>query len=383
MCSLADSKALNIPDSDVSEQGAEAADHQNPTDRDDSIARAYLRELGGIPLLTREREIELGKRIQLGEQRMNRLIRRCLNVVEETDQPCLELDRRRFERGQKSQVGEKLIKRIAQKLEELPQRSGGENKKLNHLVEELRKTEADLKAAKTEMIQSNLRLVVRIARLYVNQGLCFLDLIQEGNLGLMRAVTKYDYRRGFRFSTYASWWIRQAVTRALTDKSRTIRIPNNLLELKRKIDKAADHLVRELGRDPSPDEISQKTGISQKNVLKVMDLVKEPISLETALSEDGCRMEDLIEDGEGVGFYDDLDKHRDHRRKTKDLLSFLKPREEQIVRFRFGIGEPSDYSLREIGDHFAISRERVRQIENYALKRLRTRFAGEAGREFF
>jgi RNA polymerase primary sigma factor len=212
---------------------------------------------------------------------------------------------------------------------------------------------------------------VSIAKTYINRGLTFLDLIQEGNMGLMKAVTKYDYRRGFKFSTYASWWIRQAITRALADKSRTIRIPNHLLETRSKIIKAFHQLIRDFGREPSPEEIAKKAGIPTSNVRKVMYLIQEPVSLETPVGEDGSKLQDLIGSEESLSFNDDLIENMDVAKKARDLLSLLNPREEEILKLRFGIGLPSGYTLEEIGKRFGISRERVRQIEERAIKKLK------------
>lgn len=244
--------------------------------------------------------------------------------------------------------------------------------RLSHLVARLREIEADMEAAKAEMIQANLRLVVRIAKVYAkSRGLSFSDLVQEGNLGLMKAVERYDYRKGFKFSTYASWWIRQTISRALADKSRTIRIPNHMLEARRKVLKASHRLAREWRREPLPEEIAREASIPLANVKKVTDPLEEPYSLESPLGEDGGRLEDLIEDEEVSYKYEEILEKMDRKRTTQDLFSFLNSREEKILRFRFGIGERSSCTLEEIGRYFGISRERVRQIENRALKKLK------------
>ena len=190
-------------------------------------------------------------------------------------------------------------------------------------------------------------------------------------MGLMKAVTRYDYKKGFKFSTYASWWIRQAITRALADKSRTIRIPNHLLETRSKIVKAFHQLIKDLGRDPLAEEIAESARIPLNSVLKVMSLIQEPVSLETPVGEDGSELQDLVGSEESLSFNDDLIENIDLAKRTRDLLSLLSPREEQILRLRFGIGFPSGYTLEEIGRQFGISRERVRQIEERALKKLK------------
>ncbi len=237
---------------------------------------------------------------------------------------------------------------------------------------DLKKTEDHLKAAIAQMIQSNLRLVVRIAKGYANRGLSFLDILQEGNLGLIKAVTKYDYRKGFKFSTYAVWWIRQAITRALADKSRTIRIPNHLLEMKSKISKASHRMIKERSREPFPDEIASEAGIDLSNVQKVMNLIQEPVSLETPVGGDS-KLEDVIGSEESLSFSNDLLDSMDKAKNARYLLSLLDPREEQILRLRFGIGQPRSYTLEEVGKRFGISRERVRQIEQKALRKLQAK----------
>ncbi len=334
---------------------------------DGNIASIYLKEMNKVPLLTREREIRLAKAIQETERKIRNLILKCPRASEEMQRLQQRPRRNRMESGSTGSIVPRVIRKLLREAQ-----SGGEDAdRLRNLAAELKETETRVKAAKAEMIQSNLRLVVSIAKVYLNRGLSFLDLIQEGNMGLMKAVTRYDYRKGFKFSTYASWWIRQAITRALADKSRTIRIPNHLLETRSKTTKVFHNLMKELGREPRPEEIAEEANISLNNVLKVMYLIQEPVSLETRVGEDGSMLQDLVGSEESQSFNDDLIETMDVEKRTRDLLSLLSPREEQILRLRYGIGLPSGYTLEEIGKRFGISRERVRQIEERALRKLK------------
>ncbi len=230
----------------------------------------------------------------------------------------------------------------------------------------------EAKRAKDELIKANLRLVVSIAKKYTNRGLMFLDLVQEGNIGLMKAVEKFEYQRGYKFSTYATWWIRQAITRAIADQARTIRIPVHMIETINKLIKTTRMLILEYGREPTPEEIAEKMGYPLDKVKKVLKIAKEPISLETPIGsdEDGSHLGDFIEDKKFDSPIDAVIK-RDLAEHTKKILRDLTPREEKVVRMRFGIGEKADHTLEEVGKDFNVTRERIRQIEAKALRRLR------------
>jgi RNA polymerase primary sigma factor len=238
-------------------------------------------------------------------------------------------------------------------------------------VKHLDVAEDKVKRGKAELVEANLRLVVSIAKKYTNRGLQFLDLIQEGNIGLMKAVDKFEYKRGYKFSTYATWWIRQAITRAIADQARTIRIPVHMIETINKLIRTSRHLVQKLGREPTPEEIAERMDLPLDKVRKILKIAREPISLETPIGEEeDSHLGDFIEDKKAVSPLEAAIRY-DLQRQINSALETLTPREEKVLRKRFGIGEATDHTLEEVGQDFEVTRERIRQIEAKALRKLR------------
>ena len=357
----------DLDSEDNKEESAAKLQADEPHDGEETTT-TYLREMGRFDLLTPEEEAKYSRTIRQGFESIIQAIRDDNSGVKDLELLCTRIalwekrDPTLKPKKQQLNFMRYSVSSAAKKYETI--------RDLLELQTKLEAYSRSIEIAKDCMIRANLRLVVSIAKRYMHQGLTLADLIQEGNLGLMRAVFRFDYTKGNKFSTYASWWIRQAITRAILDKTRTIRLPVHFLELRSQFFKAFYALYKELGREPTPLEISKNTDLPMDKILAILEASREPISLETPVGDDDSTLGDFLENQESQSPYEAV-QNRELSGRVTEILSTLSEREEKIIRLRFGIGEKAEYTLEEIGKRFNVSRERIRQIEKKALNRLR------------